>query len=57
MRRRPPRGGRGLKLERHGLVNQTTSSRPPRGGRGLKHNTIFEGALSTYVAPHAGGVD
>ena len=57
MRRRPPRGGRGLKLVLDQRVAETIARRPPRGGRGLKLRRYGVGGRERPVAPHAGGVD
>ena len=52
--RRPPRGGRGLKL--HSLERELLSGagRPPRGGRGLKFHDPGVGALLGRRPPRGG---
>ena len=54
---RPPRGGRGLKLDDIQVGARYDIRRPPRGGRGLKSVLLAFAAVAITVAPLAGGVD
>ena len=53
--RRPPRGGRGLKLLSFCVVPVFATGRPPRGGRGLKCYRLYDGSGYQYGRPPRGG--
>ena len=53
-RRRPPRGGRGLKWEAVTGGGATTNGRPPRGGRGLKFADVYYFAGFSGRPPRGG---
>ena len=56
MRRRPPRGGRGLKLEwkkQHPAMERS----PPTRGAWIETARSTSQPTANTVAPHAGGVD
>ena len=56
VQRRPPHGGRGLKLiDVFALLGD--DRRPPHGGRGLKRLACIRSIAQREVAPHTGGVD
>ena len=45
-KRRPPRGGRGLKFKILGKEVKEMIGRPPRGGRGLKYYYFLSARLA-----------
>ena len=53
--RRPPRGGRGLKLFDVYMAIANDYRRPPRGGRGLKFLLAVDDAILQRGRPPRGG--